>query len=67
MKTNTFKKGSIITAKGIPFELAQDVNAMTSEDNYKLFLSQSEHSLVNPIQAASPVRAITNSESLESI
>jgi|GEM_PF-1776906 len=67
MIQHTLPTGTIITIKGLPFELAQDCNVLTNENNYKLFVSQSEHSVESPFQAASPDKCATNNASFESI
>ncbi|CAD7288258.1 hypothetical protein [Campylobacter suis] len=58
MKTQkefTIKAGTIISIKGLPFRLEQDVRVSGTNANYKLALSQSEHSLLSPCQAAKDV------------
>jgi hypothetical protein len=67
MITLILRKQSIVKINGIPFELSSDAPAKTAEENYKLFLSQSEHCDENPSHAASPVSRVTKSESLGSI
>ncbi len=59
--------GTVFHEFGIPFELTADATAETSEGNYKLFLSQVEHSSLNPVHAPAPDSATTSSESLLSI
>lgn len=52
---------------GVPFKLLGNVEVETSDENYKLFLSQDEHSSLNSTHAASPDMAATNNRSLLSM
>lgn len=61
------QSGTVVKLAGLPFRLKSDTIFETNADNHKLVLSQSEHSLSNPIQAASLDRAATNSLSLDPI
>lgn len=54
MVKHVFPKGTICKFKGLPFRLTQDCEMEIEEDNYKLFLSQLEHSSENPLHAPSP-------------
>jgi hypothetical protein len=67
MIEHTLPKGTVTKLKGLPVELLTDCKVLMSEHNYKLFLSQSEHSVLNPVQAAPPDNRATNNESLASI
>lgn len=59
-------KGTVCKLGGIPFELAQDTMAIAGSDIYKLFLSQSEHCVSNPVHAADLPSSTANSSSSES-
>lgn len=63
----TFKVGDVIKSNGLPFKLLECVEAETSDENYKLFLSQEEQSSLNPTHAASPDNAATSILSLLSM
>ncbi len=83
LETLTISKGTLIHINGIPFELSKDTKVMGLQSNLDLvlkwsnqfcssaFFSQSEHSLLSPLQAASaevPVASlITSSLSFESM
>lgn len=67
MKEHLVKAGHVVKLKGIPFTAKVDFVVETSDENYKLFLSQAEQSSLNPTHAASPDNAATSSLSFLSM
>lgn len=59
-------KGTVCKLGGAPFKLARDTRAIAGSDIYKLFLSQSEHCVSNPVHAADFPSSTAKSSSSES-
>lgn len=61
MTTMKLSVGTIIKIQGIPVELLSETEVFVSEANYKLLVSQDEHSSLNPAHAALPESSATSS------